>query len=126
MGLILFTFIAMCGGNPIHDKFGFRYWRDPGPWAGNSPSTRLESFINAVNVAGFCMGGPEYISMIAGEARDPRRTIPRAFRTIMARLLIFFMGSAVCVGVRRPFFLSIWPVLTSYNPVQEDSHSLQR
>lgn len=28
-GLILFTFITMLGGNPLHDRFGFRYWKNP-------------------------------------------------------------------------------------------------
>ncbi|WWC63552.1 uncharacterized protein I303_106156 [Kwoniella dejecticola CBS 10117] len=102
-GLILYTFIAMLGGNPLHDRFGFRYWKDPGPWAGGSHSGRLQSFINAVNVAGFVMGGPEYISMIAGEAKDPRRTVPRAIKTIMARLVIFFIGGCLCVGVLVPY-----------------------
>ncbi|KAJ4345390.1 uncharacterized protein N0V89_011520 [Didymosphaeria variabile] len=102
-GLILFTFIAMLGGNPLHDRFGFRTWRDPGVWAGDDSSRRLMSFLNAVNVAGFCMGGPEYISMIAGEARDPRRTVPRAFRTIITRLLVFFIGGALCVGILVPY-----------------------
>ncbi|KUJ06754.1 uncharacterized protein LY89DRAFT_743666 [Mollisia scopiformis] len=102
-GLIVYTFVTMVGGNPEHDRYGFRYWRDPGPWAGTSPSTRLESFINAVNVAGFCMGGPEYISMIAGEAKDPRRTVPRAFKTIVARLIVFFIGGSLCVGILVPY-----------------------
>jgi amino acid transporter len=102
-GLLLYTFITMVGGNPLHDVYGFRYWKNPGPWAGDSPSTRLESLINAVNVAGFCMGGPEYISMIAGEAKDPRRTVPRAFKTIVARLLIFFIGGALSVGILVPY-----------------------
>ena len=43
-------------------RFGFGYWRDPGPWAGSDASSQLRSFVNAVAVAGFCMGGPEYIS----------------------------------------------------------------
>lgn len=84
IGLIFFTFIAMVGGNPLHEyvlpepagpliftetdrspklsRFGFRYWKSPGPWAGEDSSGRLISFLNAVNVAGFCMAGPEYIS----------------------------------------------------------------
>ncbi|EAL20972.1 hypothetical protein CNBD5730 [Cryptococcus deneoformans B-3501A] len=103
IGLILYTLITMVGGNPLKDRFGFRYWKDPGPWAGDSPSTRLESFINAVNTAGFCIGGPEYISMIAGEATDPRKTVPRAFKTIMARLVVFFIGGALCVGILVPY-----------------------
>ncbi|WVQ65195.1 uncharacterized protein L199_003368 [Kwoniella botswanensis] len=102
-GLILFTFIAMLGGNPLHDRFGFRYWKNPGPWAGETASGRLESFVNAVNVAGFCMGGPEYLSMISGEAKDPRKTIPRAFKTLMTRLIIFFIGGCLCVGILVPY-----------------------
>jgi amino acid transporter len=26
VGLIIFTFIVMLGGNPLGDRFGFRYW----------------------------------------------------------------------------------------------------
>jgi yeast amino acid transporter len=32
LGLFMFTFITMVGGNPIHDKYGFRYWTEPGPF----------------------------------------------------------------------------------------------
>ncbi|OJJ00289.1 hypothetical protein ASPVEDRAFT_149252 [Aspergillus versicolor CBS 583.65] len=102
-GLIVYTIVVMLGGNPMHDRFGFRYWRDPGPWAGADPSNRLMSFVNAVSVAAFCMGGPEYISMIAGESRDPRRTVPRAFSTIMTRLIVFFIGGCLCVGILVPY-----------------------
>ncbi|THZ63023.1 putative amino acid transporter [Aureobasidium pullulans] len=101
-GLIVYTLVVMLGGNPLHDRFGFRYWKEPGLWTGDSPVTRLESFVNAVNVAGFVMSGPEYISMVAGEAKDPRRTVPRAFNTIMSRLIVFFIGGALCVGILVP------------------------
>lgn len=29
VGLIAYTFVTMVGGNPHHDVYGFRYWRDP-------------------------------------------------------------------------------------------------
>lgn len=29
VGLIFYTFITMVGGNPRHDAYGFRYWKDP-------------------------------------------------------------------------------------------------
>lgn len=48
------------------------------------------------------MGGPEYLSMIAGEAKEPRRTVPKAFKTLMKRLMLFFVGGAVCVGILLP------------------------
>lgn len=34
IGLIFYTLITMCGGNPIHDKYGFRFWKNPGVFAG--------------------------------------------------------------------------------------------
>lgn len=40
--------------------------------------------------------------MIAGEAKDPRKTIPAAFKTIMFRMVIFFIGGALCVGILVP------------------------
>jgi yeast amino acid transporter len=32
IGLFFFTFITMVGGNPLHDRYGFRYWDNPGPF----------------------------------------------------------------------------------------------
>ena len=29
LGLILYTFVTMVGGNPHRDAIGFRYWNDP-------------------------------------------------------------------------------------------------
>ncbi|CAP85750.1 Pc20g04210 [Penicillium rubens Wisconsin 54-1255] len=118
-GLIVYTIVVMLGGNPLNDRFGFRYWKDPGPWAGADPSNRLMSFVNAVNVAAFCMGGPEYISMIAGESRDPRRTVPRAFNTIMTRLIVFFIGGCLCVG----FHTMIRFLQTDRTATPADPHS---
>jgi amino acid transporter len=29
LGLMMYTFVTMVGGNPDRDPYGFRYWRDP-------------------------------------------------------------------------------------------------
>lgn len=29
LGLMAYTFITMVGGNPNHDAYGFRYWKNP-------------------------------------------------------------------------------------------------
>lgn len=29
LGLMMYTFITMVGGNPNKDPYGFRYWQDP-------------------------------------------------------------------------------------------------
>jgi amino acid transporter len=33
IGLIIYTFIVILGGNPQGDRFGFRYWKNPGAFA---------------------------------------------------------------------------------------------
>lgn len=83
--LYCFTFITMVGGNPKHDAYGFRYWRDPGSFAEyitTGSLGRFEGFLGALFVAAFTVCGPEYISMVAGEAVHPRITIKMAFKTV--------------------------------------------
>lgn len=29
LGLMMYTFVTMVGGNPRHDPYGFRYWNNP-------------------------------------------------------------------------------------------------
>ena len=40
--------------------------------------------------------------MIAGEAKNPRVTIKLAYKTMYARFLIFFVGSALAIGIVLP------------------------
>ncbi len=48
----------------------------------------------------FSFIGSEVIAVTAGEAKDPQRTIPRAMRSMLARLIIFYVGAiAILVGV---------------------------
>lgn len=49
------------------------------------------------------MVGPEYISMTAGEAENPRRLMQRAFSSFVWRLFLFFLGGALCVGIVIPY-----------------------
>ncbi|KAF2014106.1 general amino acid permease-like protein AGP2 [Aaosphaeria arxii CBS 175.79] len=104
--LFSFTFITMCGGNPKHDAYGFRYWRDPGPMAeylSTGALGRWEGFLGALWAAGFCIVGPEYISMVSGEAKRPRVYIKNAFKTVYWRFCIFFITGALCVGIILPY-----------------------
>lgn len=92
----------MIGGNPQHDAYGFRYWKSPGPFAefittGNLG--RFEGFLGSLWIAAFTVVGPEYVSMIAGEAKLPRVYLKSAFKTTYLRFGIFFILSSLCVGV---------------------------
>ncbi|KAI5480097.1 hypothetical protein MNV49_001757 [Pseudohyphozyma bogoriensis] len=106
MGLLCFTFISMLGGNPLHDRFGFRYWKNPGAFTTPYPdhgTANFEGWLVCVINAAFSFGGPEYLSVVAGEARNPRKTMTRAFKATIYRLVIFFIGSALAVGILVPY-----------------------
>ena len=89
----------MVGGNPQHDAYGFRYWRDPGVIPGATNLDRFEGFLAALWAASFCIVGPEYISMVSGEAKRPRVYIKSAFKTVYFRFGAFFILGALCTGV---------------------------
>ncbi|KAF2472783.1 general amino acid permease-like protein AGP2 [Lindgomyces ingoldianus] len=106
MILFSFTFVTMVGGNPKHDAYGFRYWKEPGPFAeylSTGNLGRFEGFLGALWAASFCIVGPEYISMVSGEAKRPRIYIKNAFKTVYWRFGIFFILGALCVGIVIPY-----------------------
>ncbi|CCE61328.1 hypothetical protein TPHA_0A02450 [Tetrapisispora phaffii CBS 4417] len=107
LGLFLFTFITMVGGNPKHDRYGFRYLSESpfkkyypdgdttaGPSAGH-----FQGFLICLIQAAFTIAGGEYISMLAGEVCLPRKVMPKAFKQVFWRLTFIFIGSCFCVGI---------------------------
>ncbi|KAH7162200.1 amino acid permease/ SLC12A domain-containing protein [Dactylonectria estremocensis] len=106
IGLIIFTFIVMVGGNPKHDAFGFRYWKNPGSFTElyyEGTLGRFLGFLQCVIQASFTIAGPDYVSMAAGEAENPRYIMPRAFNAVFYRLTTFFVLGSLCVGILVPF-----------------------
>lgn len=103
IGLLFFTLITMCGGNPQHDAFGFRNWHaEGGPIAeymSTGPVGRLQGFMAGLISACFTVVSSEYLAMTAGEAKNPRKNMASAFKTVLYRLVIFFIGGALSVGI---------------------------
>lgn len=100
--LFFFTFITMVGGNPQGDAYGFRYYTEGRafqPAFGTDGLAHFQGFIYAMSSAAFTVVGPEYISMVAAEAKRPRTYIKNAFKTVYVRFAIFFFGGAFFVGV---------------------------
>lgn len=101
-GLLFFTFITMVGGNPQHDAFGFRYWRDPGPMYHayhDGALGNFQGFLACLIRACFTFAGPEYVSLVASETINPRKTLPSAYKQVFIRLSVFFIGGALSVGI---------------------------
>lgn len=106
VGLIIFTFIVMLGGNPQGDRFGFRYWYTPGPFNElyyDGQLGRGLGFLQCLIQASFAVAGPDYVAMAAGEAENPRTVLPRAFNAVFYRLTTFFVLGALCVGILVPY-----------------------
>ncbi|OTB02636.1 hypothetical protein M426DRAFT_13421 [Hypoxylon sp. CI-4A] len=106
VGLVIFTFIVMLGGNPKHDRFGFRYWYEPGSFAEyytTGSLGRFMGFMQCLIQASFTIAGPDYVSMAAGEAENPRVVMPKAFNAVFYRLTSFFMLGSLCVGILVPY-----------------------
>ncbi|KXT09208.1 hypothetical protein AC579_3498 [Pseudocercospora musae] len=101
-----FTFVTMVGGNPRHDAYGFRYWKNPGAFAEHLSTGdlgRFEGFLAGLWNAAFLIVGPEYCTMLAAEVRSPRRTLKKAFKTLYWRFALFFIGGSLACGIVIPY-----------------------
>ncbi|KAL4758168.1 amino acid permease-domain-containing protein [Aspergillus foveolatus] len=104
--LFAFTFVAMVGGNPQHDAFGFRHLRNPGPMAeylSAGDLGRFEGFLGSLWTASFTTVGPEYVTLIAAETKHPRTYVKKAFQIVFWRFLLLFIMAAISVGILVPY-----------------------
>ncbi|RCK59405.1 General amino acid permease AGP2 [Candida viswanathii] len=104
IGLLFFTLVTMCGGNPQHDAFGFRNWNVAGGPLATLYTTgslgRFQAFLGAFRwSSSFTCVGAEYLGMTAGECVNPRHNMPIAFRTVLYRLVLFYVGGALSVSI---------------------------
>lgn len=98
------TFVTMCGGNPAHDAYGFRYFAQGtfSTYLSTGPTGHFEGVLAALFSAAFTIVGPEYISMVSAEAQRPSIYIKNAFKTVYYRFCVFFIFSALAVGIVCP------------------------
>ncbi|AQS41701.1 MAG: Aromatic amino acid transport protein [Candidatus Tokpelaia hoelldobleri] len=57
----------------------------------------------ALVVIMFSFGGTELIGITAGEAKDPRKSLPRAVNQIMWRILFFYIGAITVIMILNPW-----------------------
>ncbi|KAJ3247507.1 hypothetical protein HDU77_008541 [Chytriomyces hyalinus] len=80
---------------------------------GATPGDQVTNIANAMLSSFFSFGGCELIGLTAGEAVNPRTTVPRAINGTFYRILIFYVGSIFALGV---LVRSDSPVLDPNNP----------
>ncbi|CAH0030854.1 unnamed protein product, partial [Clonostachys rhizophaga] len=104
--LFSFTFITMVGGNPQNDAYGFRYFSNPGSFSqylSSGDLGRFEGFLSCLWTSALTIVGPEYISMVAAEAKHPSVYLKTAFITVYYRFGAFFILGALAVGIVVPY-----------------------
>ncbi|TVY41205.1 Proline-specific permease [Lachnellula subtilissima] len=106
VGLNIMALVVTCGGGPDHHKYGFQYWRNPGPFVqylgyGGSLG-QFMGFYTTFSNAVYAYSGVETISVAAAETQNPRRNIPIAAKRIFWRVAIFYCLSIFMVGLIVP------------------------
>ncbi|KAI9628468.1 hypothetical protein H4Q26_018069 [Puccinia striiformis f. sp. tritici PST-130] len=94
------------GGTPTHDRIGLRHIINPGPFNqlhGIPGATgRFLAFWTVFLQASYSYMGTEMVAITAGEAANPRKTVPKAIERVFYRILVFYLGSTITVGLLVP------------------------
>ncbi|KAF9056359.1 amino acid permease/ SLC12A domain-containing protein [Panaeolus papilionaceus] len=105
-GLIILGIVLDLGGGPNHDRLGFRFWKHPGPFVQfhgiGGAKGRFLGFWAVLSQAAFSYVGTEIVAIAAGEAKNPRRNLPKAIRRVYIRILLFYIGGTVVIGLLVP------------------------
>ncbi|OSC96572.1 amino acid permease [Trametes coccinea BRFM310] len=106
VGLIILGIVLDLGGGPDHDRIGFRYWKNPGPFAqyDKIPGAkgRFLGWSAVMSQAAFSFIGTEVVAIAGAEVKNPRRNIPKAIRRVYIRLLLFYIGGVAIIGLLVP------------------------
>ncbi|KAF2090789.1 histidine permease [Saccharata proteae CBS 121410] len=107
IGLILVSIVLFFGGGPSHDRLGFRYWEHPGAvntymYPGNLG--RFLALLSTLVLSAFPFAfAPELLIVTGGEMESPRHNLPIAARRYIYRLVFFYVGCVLCIGVIVPY-----------------------
>ncbi|KAH8102603.1 amino acid permease [Cristinia sonorae] len=107
VGLIILGIVLDLGGGPNHDRIGFRYWKNPGPFAQfhdiAGAKGRFLGWWAVMTQAAFSFIGTEIVAVAAGEAKNPRRNLPKAIKRVYIRILLFYIGGVIVIGLLVPY-----------------------
>lgn len=91
----LLMIVGIMGGSAV----GFHNWTiGEAPFVGGPMAT-----FGILMVAGFSFIGVEATAITAGEAEDPKRTMPKAINSVFWRILLFYVGAIVVMSCLIPY-----------------------
>lgn len=78
------------------------YSKAGGPFLGTGFASAFQNIIRAIVGACFSFGGTEMIGITAGEAKNPRKSVPRAINGTFWRIMFFYVLSILFIGLLIP------------------------
>lgn len=103
--LILTCLVISLGGQPSGERIGFAYWNNPGAFGEylvKGPTGRFLGFWACIVQACFAYTGTEVVGVAFGEAPNPRKTVPRAIRQTLWRIVFFYIIGVLVLGMAIP------------------------
>ncbi|KAL2259205.1 hypothetical protein VTK26DRAFT_7197 [Humicola hyalothermophila] len=103
-GFIIFG-ICIAAGVGDEGVIGFKYWVDPGPFLEHLVPGDVGKFVGfwAVLIqASVSYQGAELVGVGAGEARDPRKTVPQAIRVTFWGIMTLFVVTLFLITMIVP------------------------
>ncbi|KAJ3384772.1 hypothetical protein HDU84_002657 [Entophlyctis sp. JEL0112] len=111
---IIIGFAVVCGANHDLGAIGFSNWSSAN--VEGAPIVSLVATFSVFTNAFYSYGGAELIGVTAGEAKNPKVSVPRAIRGTFWRIVLFYLISLLLIGMIIPLTdpdLSDGTVLTS-------------
>ncbi|KAK4190305.1 amino acid permease/ SLC12A domain-containing protein [Podospora australis] len=105
LGFIIFA-ICVAAGVGDQGVIGFKYWKDPGPFAEHMVKGGVGKFVGfwAVMIqASVAYQGAELVGVAAGEARNPRKTVPAAIKTTFWGIVGMFVITIFLISMIVPY-----------------------
>lgn len=107
VGYLIYALVIVCGGSS-EGPIGYRYWRNPGPWGpgiitSKTGEGRFLGWVSSLINAAFTYQGTELVGITAGEADNPRKSVPKAINNVVLRIALFYILSIFFVGLLVPY-----------------------
>lgn len=106
--VIGFVIFALCINAGAGDEgyIGFKYWKEPGPFAEHMVSGATGKFVGfwaVLVIAAFSYQGTELVGVGAGETRNPEKSIPSAIRWTFWGIFVLFIATVFFIGIDLPY-----------------------
>ncbi|KAL7663864.1 Amino acid permease/ SLC12A domain-containing protein [[Candida] zeylanoides] len=99
VGFIILSIIIIAGGAPpLHQKIGGTNWHEPQGGLFNE-SQPFKNLCSVLFSAAFAYSGVELFALASCETMNPKRSIPKAIKQVFWRILIFYIGSILMIGL---------------------------